>query len=257
MEYLFKMTSELTVEETRDNVSVLNTVFGALPPPGPWGDERFFQWKYADNPYGDSLHVIGYDEGQPVAAMAFWRNDLDDLLAYHLADTAVLPSHQRRGIFQQMEAGCVERVEGAYIYNSFSIPASLAGFFKWGWTVQRKAGVGFHLASAVLRRYRERDPIPDQYAEWRFARHPDREYNICRLKGRPFLVSKKRNWGVYVVVGPVSTDFGLQEVHPPVLFSYDLPDLPFRVPGKVGYFIEKPCYVSYDGFLPSCRSEVL
>lgn len=250
MEYVYKMTSELTKEEIRDTLSVLNTTFGA------WGDEKFFQWKYSENPYGDSLHMIGYDGGQPAACMAFWRNDLGDLRAYNCADLAVLPSHQRRGIFRQTEAGCIEHLKGAYIYNIFSNDVSLAGFFRLGWTVQRKAALRFHLASSVLRRCGEWDPIPDEYAKWRFARHPTRKYHVCRLKGRPFLLSKRQR-GIYLVVGPVSTDFGLHEVRPLVLFSYDLPDLPLRLARKGRYFIEKPCYVSYDGFLPSYRSDVL
>lgn len=251
------MTSELTAGERQDAISVLNTTFGAIPPIGSlWGDERFFQWKYGDNPYGDSLHVTGYDEGQPVASMAMWRNDLNDVFAYHLADLAVLPSHQRQGIFQEMETGCIQRLEGAYIYNSFSIPASLAGFFKFGWNIQRKGVVSFHLASVVMRRCIHWNLIPDHYAEWRFVHHPTKEYFISRMEDRSFLISKKRR-GVYVIVGPVSKDFGLKEVRPLLLFSYDLPELPFRVPRKRCFIIEKPCYVDYDEFLPSYRSEVL
>ena len=250
MEYVYKLTSELTGKEIQDTLFVLNATFG------DWGDESFFQWKYSENPYGDSLHVIGYDEGLPAAAMSFWRNDLDELRAYNCADLAVLPSHHRRGIFRQTEAGCIERLEGAYIYNIFSNDDSLAGFFRFGWTAQRQAALRFHLAASVLRRCGEWDIIPDDYAEWRFARHPRRQYYICRLKERPFLVSKRRR-GIYLAVGPVSEDFGLEEVHPLALFSYDLPDLPFRLARKVRYFIEKPCYVSYDGFLRGYRSDVL
>ena len=257
MKYVYKMTSELTAQERRATISVLNTTFGAIPPVGSlWGDDQFFQWKYGDNPYGESLHVIAYDQDQPVASMTMWRNDIDDLLSYHLADLAVLPSHQRKGIFQNMETGCIDRLNGAYIYNSFSIPASLEGFFKFGWNIRRKGVVSFHLSSVVMRRCAEWSLIPDEYAKWRFVHHPTREYFVSRLIGKPFLLSKKRR-GVYVLVGPVSNDFGLTEVRPPILFSYDLPDLLFRVPKKYCFIIEKPCYVGYDGFLPSYRSEVL
>ena len=250
MEYVYKMTSELTVHDVDDILSVLNTTFGN------WGDKKFFQWKYHDNPYGNSLHMIAYDSDLPVATMAFWRNDLSDVRAYNCADLAVLSSHHRRGIFRQAEAECIKLLEGAYIYNIFSNSDSLAGFFNFGWTVQRKAALGFHLTSSVLQKCAEWETIPDWYAEWRFVRHPSKEYNICRLKEKSFLVSKRQK-GVYLTVGPVPDNFGLHEVHPLVLFSYDLPDLPFRLPRKARHFIEKPCYVTYDGFLPGYKSDVL
>lgn len=209
-----------------------------------------------ENPYGDSLHVICYDEGEPAGCTAFWRNDLDGLLAYNCADLAVLPTHQRKGIFHTMESGCVERLQGSYIYNIFSNETSLAGFYRFGWNVRRKAPIRFHLASSVLKKYENLGLIEDKYVQWRFVDNPTRQYYVCYLKGQPFLVSKRRD-NFYLVAGMMSRDFGLPRVRPWFLFSYDIQDLPFRLPRQARFFIENPRYIEYSGILPAYRSDVL
>ena len=249
MRYVYKMTSDLTEEEIQAILEVRKTTVESRD------DAAYFQWKYSANPYGDSLHMIGYDGDLSVACVTFWRNDLGSVRAYLCVDLAVIPSHQRRGIFRESVSACVARLEGAYIYT-YPNDKSRPGFLKFGWRVKRRAPASFHLTPILLRHYEKQDPIPDKYAEWRFVQHPRRQYYVCRLSGRPVLLSKRRK-GCYAVAGGLSSDFGLQEVRPVILFSYDLPDLPFRVPTRGGYFLENPCYVRYKGFIPSYHVDTL
>ena len=52
MRYAHKMTSQLTRQDICELLNVLNVTFGA------WGDEELFRWKYVENPFGESLHML-------------------------------------------------------------------------------------------------------------------------------------------------------------------------------------------------------
>ena len=248
MRYDYKMTSELTHSEIQSILYVLNNAFEG------WGDETFFHWKYVENPHGESLHMIGYDKDEPIATVGFWRNGPDDLPAYQCVDAAVSPSHQRRGIYQTALNGCSERLEGAYIYT-FTSDYSRPAMMRCGWHLKWKIPMKFQWASVVLRRYEKIPPISDEYAEWRFAKNPKgKKYYICRRKGVTFVLSKRREH-IYAAGGVLSKDFGLPEVRPRVLFSFDFPDLPFLMPRPNYYFIENPCHLSYEHYIASYYSD--
>jgi len=245
--YDYKMTSELTQSDIRAILHVLNANFEG------WGDEVFFRWKYAKNPHGESLHMIGYDADEPIATVGFWRNGPDGLAAYQCVDAAVSPSHQRQGIYQTALRGCAERLNGAYIYT-FTGDDSRPAMIRCGWQVKRKLPMKFHWRPVVLRRYETIDPIPDEYAHWRFVQNPKKRYYICRRRGLTFLLAKRGKY-LYAAGGVLSNDFGLQEVRPLLLCSYDFPDLPFQIPRPAYCFIDNPCQVSYENYIPSHYSD--
>lgn len=247
MRYDYKMTSELTQPEIQSILYVLNSTFAGR------GDETIFRWKFVENPHGESLHMIGYDGDEPIATVGFWRNGPDNLLAYQCVDAAVRPSHQRRGIYQAALNGCSERLQGAYIYT-FVGDNSRPPMLRCGWQLKRKIPMKFQWAPVVLRRYAKLDPISDAYAEWRFAKNPKKKYYFCRHKGLTFVLSKRREH-IYAAGGVLSKDFGLPEVHPWVLFSYDFPDLAFLMPRPNYYSLENPCHRSYEGYIPSHYSD--
>ena len=107
----------------------------------------------------------------------------------------------------------------------------------------------------VLRKYRNVEPIPEAHAKWRFAGNPQQKYYVYKKGGLSLLLSKRREH-VYAVGGVLSSDLGLEKVQPILLFSYDFPDLPFKIPRKTKYyFIENPTSVLYEGYLPSHYSD--
>jgi len=236
LRYEYKWTSNLTKEEIQEILLILNEAFEG------WGNEAVFRWKYMDNPYGDSLHMIAYDGGQPVATVGFWRNGPVAITAYQCVDAAVRTSHQRRGIYQAALVGCSERLKNSYIYT-FTSDDSRPAMMRVGWKLQRKLPLKFHLAHMVIRRYRDLEPISDEYANWRFVRNPKKEYYIYKRNDLTFLLDKRREH-IYAVGGLVSEGLNLKEVRPFFLFSYDFTDLPFKIPRPAYYFIENPCYVS-------------
>jgi len=218
-----------------------------------WGDEAFFRWKYSDNPQGDSLHMIGYDEGAPIATVGFWRNGPPGIRAYQCVDAAVRPTHQRRGIYQIALNSCSERLVDSYIYT-FTSDDSRPSMEKVGWNLRRTIPLKFHLASIVLRKYRTLDVMPENYAQWRFVDHPTKQYYVYRWYDMTFLLDKRREH-IYAVGGVVSNDLDLEEVRPLFLCSYDFPDLMLKIPRPRYYLIDNPCHVSYEDYIPGHHSD--
>ena len=53
--------------------------------------DNYFKWKFRDNPFGDSLHIICTQDDEVIASRVFWRLDIDRIEAYQCVDTSVLP----------------------------------------------------------------------------------------------------------------------------------------------------------------------
>jgi hypothetical protein len=247
LRYVVKYTSELDSQQTSDILGVLNSVF-----PG-WGDLSIFQWKYASNPYGDSVHILVYDGSLPVATTSFWRNDLDNKPAYQCVDLAVSLNHQRRGIAQKMVAEGVDWLSGAYFYT-FPNGQSRPGFLRQGWIPKRKVPITVHTVSEGLKTYRDQDCIPQNFAEWRFAQHPTRQHYWRHSKGQIFLLNKRREH-FYAVGGPLASDLGLSEARPRFLLSYDFPSRRLKVPRHLGWLLENTSYRDHSEFILGYRSD--
>jgi hypothetical protein len=255
LRFEFKYSCELTREEITDILRVLNGTYLNT------NSEAYFRWKYLENPYGDSLHMVAYDDSlnrvsRSVASMGFWRNDLDGVApAYQCVDLAVLPSHQGRGIFREALSGCVECLNGAYLYT-FPNFNSQPGFQSRGWTLNRKMPISVHLPGGVLKEYAKLDPIPDDYARWRFTRNREQQYSVYRKGGQLFLLSRRKR-GLFIVGGMLSEDLGLPEVRPNILLSCDFPGRILRLPGKAAAVLENSCNASNPELIMRYRSDTL
>jgi hypothetical protein len=247
LRYVVKYTSELDGQEINDILAVLNSAF-----PG-WGDRSIFDWKYASNTYGDSAHLLVYEGSNPVGSAGFWRNDLDDQPAYQCVDLAVSSDHQRRGISRKMIAEGVDFLSGAYLYT-FPNGLSRPGFLRQGWVVKRKVPITVHSVSQGLKTYRNHPYIAEKFAEWRFARHPTKQYHVCYSGGQIFLLTKRREH-CYAVGGPLEADLGLPEAAPRFLLSYDFPDRVLKVPRHLGWLLENTSYRDHSDFILGYRSD--
>src|SRR5699024_1026405 len=94
--YLCKLTSELSTCDKKDFIEIFNTVFDMNY------NMEWFNWKYMDNIYGDSYIVLVYYDNKPIAAKAFWRNDIQGYKSYQPCDTGVLKEYRKMGIFTDM-----------------------------------------------------------------------------------------------------------------------------------------------------------
>ena len=247
MRTIFKMTNELTPKEVQDHLYVLNTAFGG------WGRDGTFHWKYLENPYGQSAHSIVYDDDQPVGCAVFWRANLEGLPAYECVDGAVLPSHRNQGVYGTASAACVFNLSGEYLY-AYPSHITRPALIKAGLNLERRFPITFNLASIMLRRYNKMEPIPDDYVEWRFVQHPTNKYYVSRAGGNIYLLIKRRE-NMYVVGGRLSQGFGLEQLRPPVVFSYDFPGQSFRFPRKAGFFLENISRYSGESVIPGCVTD--
>ena len=91
---------------------------------------------------------------------------------------------------------------GSYIYIFTSVDSRLA-MMKIGWKFQRDIPLKFHLAPWVLRKDRNSEPIPAEYANWRFAQHPKKQYYLYRKYGLTFLIDNRREH-IYAVGGVIN-----------------------------------------------------
>jgi len=64
--------------------------------------KNYFKWKYRNNPFGESLHIIALNKNKVVASRAFWRLDIDKTKAYQSVDTAVLPNFQKKVFLKKL-----------------------------------------------------------------------------------------------------------------------------------------------------------
>ena len=102
--------------------------------------KNYFKWKYRDNPFGESLHIIALNKNKVVASRAFWRLDIDKTKAYQSVDTAVLPNFQKKGIFKKTALMAVKILKKKIIYNSPN-KNSWSAYRECGWKNIKKSNL--------------------------------------------------------------------------------------------------------------------
>lgn len=248
-EFVYKWTSEMTPKQIHDFLSVFNDTFGSQ-----WED-NYFQWKYQDNVYGDSLHVIGYDGDKPIHCRAFWRNDCGSVVAYQPVDTSVLPEYQGKGIFRKTTLEALEILKESYIYN-YPNSNSRPGYLKLGWNIKQEYPITFNLANIVKKRYQEVSCLKDDYVRWRFLNHPTKRYYVTESKGQYFLLTKRQPF-CYAILGKLMTDYNFPRVNPLLIFSYNRDNFLFRLPRKRVIFLENKKYTGIEFPLQAASFDML
>lgn len=91
-----RWSNEMSPAEIEDWRNVVNSVFGFFC------TDDYFKRKYLDNIFGPSLLTVVYFNDKPIAADAFWRNDISGIESYQTTDTCVLSEYRRKGIYSAM-----------------------------------------------------------------------------------------------------------------------------------------------------------
>lgn len=209
--YVVKKSSDLTKKEVTDFINVINTVFSHKY------DSEWFNWKYINNIYGDSIIVIAYDNNFPVGSRALWRNDLEGKLSYQPADTAVIGEYRGSGIFYEMTKRALALSDSAIIYN-YPNNNSLHGYLKMGWKIIKEFNLRMFKKSDIIgiEKILEKD-----YIRWRFVKNPVKKYYYIGRYGKYYLLSK-RKYNIYYVLAEldkVDTVY-LRKPFIPVLLYY-------------------------------------
>lgn len=186
---------------------------------------RQFNWKYIDNPFGDSLHLLTLYKGDIVAARGFWQLDPGEMVL-QCVDTTVKSEHQGKGVFK-MNIDYLFRMHPQLVFYNYPNSSSMKQYLKYGWRVTHDYPVKFNF-SIILEKYAKNIEWGRRELEWRFARQ--------EVNGRYFLSVGSANriylWGIRrrvypVLLGEIGHMLDLPVKRPLVGFSYDnLPGFP-------------------------------
>ncbi len=185
------MTSEVSKDDELSFLELFNFIFKEDM------NSLWFDWKYRQNIYGDSIHVFAYDDIKLIGIRCFWRNDLNNQISYQPCDTAVLEEYRKMGIFSQMSKLALEKSKGSFIYN-FPNENSLPANLKLGWQIYKKRYLTLSLKENDLKN--EEDYIDEEYLKWRFIGNPNNKYFYSNGKGLSYLLLKREN-GIYYYLG--------------------------------------------------------
>lgn len=187
--------------EERDIENIL-TLQTKLYPNTRWS-ERWFRWKHEDNPHGKSIFMLAEnDAGDLVGMRGLWprRYSFDGKvwIAYQPTDTGVLADYRGQGLFKELTRQALAlavKAGGTLIFN-FPNPASLPGYLRMGWMLQRRLHwwvrpwpIALARSRMTLETATESRSTPEQirlvkdaeYVDWRYRRHPDKHYEFLQI----------------------------------------------------------------------------
>lgn len=130
-------------------------------------NKELFKKKFLENIYGPSIIIVVYSNERPIAARAFWRNDIDGIEAYQPGDVCVLEECRGKGVFTEMTKKAFAMLpEDAITYtfpNSNSFPAHL----KMG----NKLVASYYPCLFTHKRYQKEHTLKldKDYADWWFS----------------------------------------------------------------------------------------
>lgn len=159
IKYVCRWSTELTPPLIEDFTFVLENV---------WKKEfnhDTFLFRYLNNIYGPSLLVIAYCNELPVGTQAFWRNDIDNRVAYQANDGAVLELYRGNGLLGKMIQKGMEILGTDVLLYSYTNNKSKKSFLRLGWEVTSSYPIRPVLYNC---HYYDQDPqkVDYEYANW-------------------------------------------------------------------------------------------
>jgi hypothetical protein len=220
MEIICKYSTEADDKFISDFISVQNAVFGGYT-------LKHFNHKFRENIYGPSVLAVVYnDSGNPIAARALWRNDIDGRECYQPGDTCVLKEARGKGVFSQMTIQAIKLLPPESVIYNFPNQNSYPGYKKLGWDDR----ASYHLVLLTDNRaYSKEHPtqIDERYFDWWVKPAPGIHH--IHKGAKYYLVKAGPRRFCYTVIGEVSEDLAKQ-----------MPKL--RVPALIFY---KSCRVTF------------
>ena len=102
--------------------------------------QRWFAWKYAENPYTDDVPMfVATQDGEVVGARPFFALPLacegEQHVALQPADTMVHADHRRQGLFTRMTEAAIDAYDEYACFFNFPNHRSRPGYLKMGWEI--------------------------------------------------------------------------------------------------------------------------
>ena len=126
--------------------------------------KELFKKKYIDNIYGQSIIIIVYGGDKPIAARAFWRNDIDGIEAYQPGDVCVLEECRGKGVFTEKTKRAFAMLEKDTIIYTYPNPNSFPAHLKMG----NKLIASYYPRLFSHKRYQKEHTLKldKEYAKW-------------------------------------------------------------------------------------------
>lgn len=207
-------TSDVSRSLLRSMVAVFESSFGNADL-----FQDTFDWKYRDNPMGESLHLLSYCNTSLIACRSFWRlfTTTDEL---QCVDTAVSKDFQSLGVFKSGTQYLLSKTDNGF-YN-FPNERSHRQYLKSGWECRGIFKPEVARLTTALQYAPELDWVTTEL-EWRFSQHPKFKYRVYARAGVNYIFRMKSN--IPVLIGRTNFDVNLPPIRPLLCVSYD------RIPG--------------------------
>lgn len=210
-----------TIDDTDEIVEIIKVALGK-------SDERSSKkwiWKHFENPFGESQILVATDGPKIVGVRAFmtwsWYNKSlnKTYKALRAVDTAVLPSHRRKGIFSNLTTLSLEKAKTNGHDFVFNTPngKSMPGYLKLGWVFNRKIPVNFFINpfsffytqkrlvklseeakqiikkknltfTSSLNQFNITTPFTSKFLHWRYINNPMINYSYLLLDEKVLLI---------------------------------------------------------------------
>ena len=169
--------------------------------------EEYFKKKYLNNIYGKSVVEVVYVDGEPVAARALWRNDIDGKPSYQPGDTCVTEVCRGKGIFTEMTKRSIDMLSSDDLIYNFPNKNSFPGYMKMGWKLVKDYNL---VLFSSVKNYLKEHPviIDDEYVNWWIQGSKDVFY--IKRGNKYFLVKPINTKFCYKVCGSVSKESALK-----------------------------------------------
>mgnify|MGYP006076874827 CR=1 FL=1 len=191
-----KLSSELNTIEIEEINILFHSSFGTKAQ-----SKNFFQWKYLDNPFGDSFHLLTRDGNKLIASRAFWNAPVKEN-HFQCVDTCVDPAYRGKGIFKETTLFALENLNINY-YNAPN-SSSLPQYLKYGWKVNNTYKPKLTLFNYINPHVTilKDSTSSKKLINWKFLSHPNFiykyfQYNnymyLCRIKSSiPIILFKTK-----------------------------------------------------------------
>lgn len=165
-------------------------------------NKELFKKKYLENIYGPSIIIVVYGGDKPIAARAFWRNDIDGVEAYQPGDVCVLEECRGRGVFTEMTKRAFAMLERDAIIYTYPNSNSFPGHLKMG----NKLVASYYPRLFSHKKYQKEHTLKldKEYAEWWLSASNRIKY--IKRNGSYYLIMDYGLPFMYIVLAEVEKD---------------------------------------------------
>lgn len=203
-------SSEIEKQDIEKFLKIFNKVFNTTK------SINWFENKYKNNLYGNSLILMCYKDNECIATQCFFRNDIMGEKAFQSADSSVLEEFQGLGIFSKLiEIGQEILGKDQYIYG-FPNNNSLKTFINKNWYINKRKKYTFFKKSLI----NTVSFIEQEYLNMLLKAKSNNIFYVKKYNNYYLVAQKKYN--LYVILGKISKENlkNLKKPFFPILLIY-------------------------------------